>query len=141
MKHPTSPANQDGSVVLETVLLAPLIILVLAAIIGAARVTLAHQRVDSAAAQAARAASTAPSAGTATSRATNAARAFLTDHGLDCTSMTVTADTADFHPGGSVTVTVGCRADLGAGVPGLSGRRSISGRSTEVIDTYRQVTP
>lgn len=133
--------TDDGSAVLETVLLAPLLILLLAAVIGGARVTLAHQRVDSAAAQAARAASTATSAAQASALARSAAQAFLTDHGLDCTAMSVAVNTADFRPGGSVTVQVSCRSDLGAGVPGLSGTRMISGRSVEVVDTYRQVSP
>ncbi len=53
--------DDEGSAVLEVVLLTPVLILILAAVIGGARVTLAHQRVDAAAAQAARAASTAAS--------------------------------------------------------------------------------
>lgn len=132
--------NDHGSVVLETVLLAPVLILLLAALIGGARVTLAHQHVDAAAAQAARAASTASNPATATALARSAARAAAGSEGLDCTSMAVSVDVSSFHPGGSVTVHVSCLADLGAGVPGLSGHRRISGTRSEVIDTYAQVT-
>lgn len=133
--------RDDGSAVLETVLVIPLILLMLAAIVGGARVTLAHQRVDAAAAQGARAASGARTASQATALAREAANAFLLDRGLDCKTMSVVADTTNFRAGGSITVKVSCRADLGSGVPGLSGQRSISGQGSEVIDTYRQVTP
>jgi Flp pilus assembly protein TadG len=132
--------DEEGSAVLEVVLLAPVLILILAAVVGGARVTLAHQRVDAAAAQAARAASAATSASAATALARSTAWSAASSGGLDCTSMAVTVDVADFHPGGSVTVRVSCAADLGAGVPGLSGRRTISGSRSEVIDTYTQVT-
>lgn len=129
-----------GSAVLEIVLVAPVLILMLAAVIGAARVTLAHQRADSAAAQAARAASTAASPSSAVSLARATALAAMSAHGLDCQNLAVRVDVADFHPGGSVSVHVTCNADLGVGVPGLSGHRSISGNGAEVIDTFRQVT-
>jgi len=131
--------DERGSVVLEVVLLAPVLILILAAVIGGARVTLAHQRVDSAAAQAARAASTATSPATAAALARSTARA-AAGSGLDCTSMKVAVDVSSFHPGGMVTVQVSCSADLGSGVPGLSGHRTISGSRSEIIDTYGQVT-
>jgi Flp pilus assembly protein TadG len=132
--------DERGSVVLEVVLLAPVLILILAAVMGGARVTLAHQRVDAAAAQAARAASTASSPTAAATMARSAARAAASTGGLDCTSMKVAVDVTAFHPGGMVTVRVSCSADLGSGVPGLSGHRTISGSRSEIIDTYGQVT-
>lgn len=132
--------DDEGSAVLEVVLLAPVLILILAAVVGGARVTLAHQRVDAAAAQAARAASAATSPSAATALARSTAQSAASTSGLDCTSMAVTVDVADFQPGGDVTVRVSCAADLGAGVPGLSGRRTISGSRSEIIDTYLQVT-
>ncbi len=132
--------DDEGSAVLEVVLLAPVLILFLAAVVGGARVTLAHQHVDAAAAQAARAASTAPTPSAAAALARSTARSAASTGGLDCTKMAVTVDVADFRPGGHVTVRVSCTADLGAGVPGLSGRRTISSSRSEVIDTYAQVT-
>ena len=131
--------NDDGSAVLEIVLLAPVLILMLAAVIGGAPVTLAHQHVDAAAAQAARAASTAASPSAASAVARSTARSAISN-GRDCLSMTVSVDVSDFRPGGSVTVRVSCAADLGTGVPGLSGRRTITGSGSEVIDTFRQVS-
>jgi Flp pilus assembly protein TadG len=132
--------DQEGSAVLEVVLLAPVLLLILAAVVGGARVTLAHQRVDAAAAQAARAASAATSPSAATTLARSAARSAASNGGLDCINMAVTVDVSSFRPGGSVTVRVSCTADLGAGVPGLSGRRTVRGSRSEVIDTYAQVT-
>ena len=132
--------DDEGSAVLEVVLLTPVLILILAAVIGGARVTLAHQRVDAAAAQAARAAATATSPSAAAALARSASRSAASNGGLDCTSMTINVDVSTFHPGGNVTVRVSCAADLGAGVPGLSGLRTISGSRSEVIDTYARMT-
>ena len=137
----TRTDGEAGSAVLETVLVVPLLLLLLAAVIGAGRVTLAHQRVDEAAAQAARAAAAAASPSAARSSATATAPLSLVGASLDCRRMTVEVDTVDFRPGGSVSVEVACLADLGRGVPGLSGSRWISGRSTEGIDTFREVNP
>lgn len=130
----------QGSAVLEMVLVSPLLLMLLAAVVGAARVTLAHQRVDAAAAQAARAASMArsPAAADAAARAT--ARATLDRNAQDCRSMAVSVEVANFRPGGSVSVRITCTANLGVGVPGLSGTREISGSAAEVVDLYREVT-
>jgi Flp pilus assembly protein TadG len=135
----TRADGDEGSVALETVLVVPLLLLLLAAVLGAGRVTLAHQRVDEAAAQAARAAAAAASPSAARSSAAATAPLSLLGTSLDCRQMTVQVDTVDFRPGGSVSVQVACLADLGSGVPGLSGFRWISGRATEVIDTFREV--
>lgn len=135
----TRADREAGSAVLETVLVVPLLLMMLAAVVGAGRVTLAHQRVDEAAAQAARSAAGAASPSAARSSATATAPLSLVGASLDCRRMTVQVDTDDFRPGGSVSVQVSCLADLGSGVPGLSGSRWISGRATEVIDTFREL--
>ncbi len=48
----------------------------------------------------------------------------------------VDVDLRRLHPGGSVTVTVTCTADLGVfAVPGLRARQ-VSGRSVVAVDTF-----
>jgi len=136
----TGPSRDAGSAVLETALVTPLLILTLAAVVGAGRVTLAHQRVEHLAAQAARAAATAISPQAAVAAATLTARTTIDGAARrECQQVTVDVDTRDFRPGGNVSVRVGCLADLGAVVPGLSGDRWIHARATEVVDTFREV--
>ena len=125
---------------LEVVLVTPVLILMLATVIGAARVTLAHQRVESAAAQAARAASSAGDSTSAISMARTTAHSALESAGEDCRSMVVDVNVTNFRPGGSVSVQVTCSANLGVGVPGLSGSRHITGSAAEVLDLFREVS-
>jgi Flp pilus assembly protein TadG len=133
--------RDTGSATLELVLVAPVLLLVLAAVIAAGRLQVAHQQVSAAAAQAARAAAVAGSAGQAITAAQQTAPAALSADGPSCQQSTITVDTARYHAAGSVTVRVRCLADLGGLVPGLSGHHWITGTASEVIDTYRQVTP
>ncbi|HEY7815408.1 MAG TPA: hypothetical protein VIC62_19330 [Nakamurella sp.] len=56
----------------------------------------------------------------------------LSDAGLSCTGMTADVDTGSFRPGGVVTVTITCTADLsGLALSGLPGTATIraTGRS------------
>lgn len=139
MTHPHRH-DEQGSAVLEIMLVTPLLLMLLAALIGAARLTLAHQRVDAAAAQAARAASTAHNPTAAGERARTTAHATLQSDAQDCQAMVVSINLANFHPGGSVSVHITCTANLGVGVPGLSGTRQISATAGEVIDSFAQVS-
>jgi hypothetical protein len=65
----------------------------------------------------------------------------LGSDGVTCGHLTVTTDTAQFAPGGSVAVTVTCSVGLSdlAGLR-LPASESISSTSTSVIDTYRAAT-
>ncbi len=125
----------------ELVLLTPLLILMLLFVVALGRLAGARLDVDGAAAQAARAASIARDPSTATAMAQQTATAALGSDGVTCGHLTVSTDTAQFDPGGSVAVTVTCNV----GLSDLSGLRlpaseSISSTATSVIDTYRAVS-
>lgn len=134
-------AGEDGSVATELVLLTPLLLLMLLFVVALGRTVSARMEVDGAAAQAARAASIARDPATATAMAEQAATTALGSDHVTCADLTVTADTADFAPGGQVSVTVTCTVDL-ADLVGLRlpASQSISSTSTAVIDLYRATT-
>lgn len=130
--------DEAGSVTAELVLLTPLLILMLLFVVALGRVAGARLDVDGAAAQAARAASIARDPTTATAMAQETATAALGSDGVTCADLTVSTNTAQFTPGGSVAVTVTCTV----GLSDLTGLRlptaqSISSTATSVIDLYR----
>ena len=134
-------AEESGSVATELVLLTPLLILMLLFVVALGRTVSARMEVDGAAAQAARAASIARDPATATAMAQQAAATALGSDHVTCVNLAVTTDTADFAPGGQVSVTVTCTVDL-ADLVGLRlpASQSISSTSTAVIDLYRATT-
>jgi Flp pilus assembly protein TadG len=134
--------REAGSAVLEAVLGAPVIILLLVTLIGAARVANAHQLVDDAAGDAARSASQARSTAAARAAAEDSATSSLSGRGVSCSSMAVAVDTSDWHPGGVVGVTLTCTAQLAdLGVPLFGDSRTITARAAAVIDLYRELGP
>lgn len=136
--------DERGSVTVETVILGPTLAALLVVIVAGGRVATTHDAVESAAADAARAASLARTGPNAQQQARQAARDSLAAQQLHCQAVKVTVTTAGFTaPVGqpaSVTVTVSCRlslADLSlvSGVPGTwTGTATIA----SPIDTYRQ---
>ncbi len=132
--------GEEGSVATELVLLTPLLVLMLLFVVALGRTVSARMEVDGAAAQAARAASIARDPATATAMAEQAATTALGSDHVTCGDLTVTTDTADFAPGGQVSVTVSCTVDL-ADLVGLRlpASQSIISTSTAVIDLYRAV--
>lgn len=133
--------DEQGAVSLEVIILAPVVLIVLALIMGFARVGQANMNVDSAAYAAARAASISRTPGEASGNARAAAQDVLAQKGLDCPA-DVAVDTSAFNsaPGetGSITVTVTCPVPLGdLAVPGLPGTRTVTGEGSSVLDRYR----
>jgi Flp pilus assembly protein TadG len=130
--------DDSGSVTAELVLLTPLLILILLFVVALGRLSGARLEVDGAAAQAARAASIARDPSTATATAEQTATAALGSDHVTCAQLTVSTDTAQFAPGGSVAVTVTCTVAL-SDLTGLRlpASESVSSRATAVIDVYR----
>lgn len=128
-----------GSNTLSMVVMAPVIVVVLLIVVAFGRYAYSRQLVEQASAAAARAASLATSAGQAQQRAESVAASSLSDAGVSCSGTSVSV-VADFVPGGKVTVTVSCTADLSdlamAGVPGST---TVESTSSSIIETYRQV--
>ena len=112
--EPTAPGGDAdrGSSTVELVVVTPIVIALLLLVVAFGRYAHGRQLVEQAAAAAARAASLSPTAVLAGDRARRAAAASLSDAGVSCASMDAAVDAADFRAGGTVTVTVTCRADL-----------------------------
>ena len=128
-----------GSMTTEFVVLAPIMIVVVLLVVGLGRYAHGKQLVEQAAAAAARAASLTSTAALAEARAGQAAAGSLTDAGMSCTGMTADVDTGNFRPGGVVTVTITCTADLsGLALSGLPGAATISATGRAPLEKLRQ---
>jgi Flp pilus assembly protein TadG len=112
-------------------------------IIFGGRVAVSHQVVQSAAADAARAASLARSADTAKSAGNKVATASLNNQSLNCAKTNVAIDTSGFaKPVGTaanVSVTVICSVEIAdLGLVGLPGSMQVSATMVSPLDTYRE---
>jgi hypothetical protein len=92
--------------------------------------------------QAARAASLARDPGSAAVDATSTAQAELARGHITCSPLAVSPDTADFTPGGQVSVQVSCTVSLaGLSLLHLPGAETLTSQFTSPIDTWRGVGP
>jgi Flp pilus assembly protein TadG len=134
--------GEAGSAVLEAVIVAPVLVMLVVFVIGAARIANAHQLVDDAVGDAARAASIVGSAAQAQAAAAQAAQSSLTGRGVSCSPLSVAVDISNWKPGGTVGVTVTCTAALGdLGPIPFGGATTVTARAASVLDPYRQVGP
>lgn len=135
--------DERGSASIEAVVVGPAVVLLILLVIFGGRVALAHQSVQSVAADAARAASLARTQTDARTSAQAAAAAGL-DQQLPCARHNLDLDLTGFRaPVGTpatVSATLSCRvatADLGLpGLPDLT----IEATMTSPIDTWRERT-
>lgn len=136
------PQEQGATASVELALLAPALLVMLMVTTLAFRITQASAEVTDIAAEAARAASLerAPADADAAAQATAAAN--LTAGEVACVDLRVTTDTGAFVPGGLVTVTVTCTADLSDLVLlSVPATRVLSATAHEVVDFYRGEGP
>lgn len=127
-----------GSMSLELVVLAPVVIVLLLLVVAFGRVAHSRQLVESAAAAAARSASLASSPSEAAARAHRAAAASLADAGVSCRTMSAVVDSSGFRAGGEVTVAVSCTADLSdLALSGVPGQHTLTGQARSPLETYR----
>lgn len=130
--------TERGTIAVEVAVIAPAFIFLMLLVVFAGKVSEADGNVERAASVAARAASLRQHPGDAAADAQEAARQNLLRAGVPCLDLTTSVDTSDFRPGGTVTITVRCRASMAdvslIGVPGI---RTFTARAVEVIDTYR----
>lgn len=142
--HRIATARADrGSTTLELVVWAPGLLLIVALLTVAGRVNSANAAVEQAAVDAARTASIARNSGAAQDAAVRSAQATLSGQDLQCTTTTVTVDTAAFAapPGqpATVTATVTCPVRLSdLAVPGLPGTRTVTHTAVSSLDTFRE---
>ena len=138
----TRAVDRDrGSMTTEFVVLAPIVIVIVLLVVGLGRYAHGKQLVEQAAAAAARAASLTASSTDAQTRAARAAAGSLSDAGLSCTGITADVDTGSFRPGGVVTVTVTCTADLsGLALSGLPGTATVTATGRAPLEAHRQIS-
>ena len=135
--------REQGSAVIEAVIILPAFMLFVLLIIFGGRLAIARQAVEASAAEAARAASISRTQQQAKTAAETGAAASLGNQHVRCASHHVSVDTAGFaSPVGvpaSVTATVTCVVDLSdLAVPGVPGTKMISATMSSPIDTYRE---
>lgn len=128
------PRGEEASATLELVVGAPAVLALVGLVVLAGHIETAHQVVNQAAEDAARAASLARSNAVALPDAQAAAGADLA--GRDCATWYVTV-TGAVIPGGAVTATVACTTGLGI----LPGRFTATNTATAAVDLYRGVSP
>lgn len=130
-------ASRDrGSIAVEVVLLAPLLIALLLLVVGMGRIAHTRGQVEGAAADAARSASLARTPDAARKAGEQAARDHLGDHA--CRSLGVAIDTAALRPGGTVAARVRCVTSLaGLGMAGFPGNRAFTATVQAPIDLHR----
>jgi Flp pilus assembly protein TadG len=127
---------------LEMLVLVPLVLVLLLLVVGLGRYVHGRQLVEDASAAAARAASLTGNPAQATSEARRQAGDTLTQAGITCQQMNVTLDTSAFGPGGQVSVTVRCSADLSDLVmAGLPRTVHLVAVSTAALEAHRVFTP
>lgn len=133
--------NERGSAAVEAALLIPAMGALVLVVVFGGRIAVARQAVQSAAADAARAASISRTADAALLSATRIATAALATQGLTCTSSSIDVDTSGFaRPPGTpamTSVTVICdvlTADLSLPAPGTI---RVEASMDSPLDTYR----
>ncbi|MGQ0842991.1 MAG: TadE/TadG family type IV pilus assembly protein [Sporichthyaceae bacterium] len=132
----TPPRADQGSVAVEVVLVAPLLIALLLLVAGLGRIAHTRGQVDGAAADAARTASLHRDPVQARQAGVDAARAHLGQRA--CRDLDVAIDTTGFRPGGQVTARVRCTASLaGLGLSGLPGTRTFTASAVAPLEAHR----
>jgi Flp pilus assembly protein TadG len=133
-----APRGERGSAALEMVVLAPVLIVILLFVVGLGRMAHADQQVQAGAADAARAASLERNTGASDAAARQAARDSLGQAGVSCTNLDVSVNLGSYEPGGQVSVTLKCTADLSSvAMAGFPGSKVFTATSTVPIETWR----
>ena len=133
--------DDEGQALAELVIVLPMLLLVALLMIFFGRIESAQGDVEAAARAGAEAAVVQGNAALAQSWAAAAVTATLASDHVACASPTVITNVTNFIPGGSVSVTVTCVANLSdvAG-PGLPGAKTFSATSTAPVDPYTVIT-
>lgn len=134
---------EKGSATIEAVIVAPVLGLVVLLIVFGGRVAVAHQSVQTAAFEAARAASLARVPAPAQDDAVAAAHTSLANQDVRCATIDIALDTsgltAPVRTPSAVSATVTCHVDLSdLGVPLMPGTRVVTATMTSAVDMYRE---
>ena len=127
--------RDDGSSIVEMVLIAPLLMLLMLFVVLVGRLAMADDDVNTTAHAAARAASLAANPDQA--RAAGQQIAATIPAGAACNQRDVKVDTAAFKPGGIVRVTISCHISL-EDITGLvPGTQTLTASSVSPVDPFR----
>jgi Flp pilus assembly protein TadG len=134
------PRGDAGLAVLELVIATTLLISILLLVVGFGRYSEAQQLAEQAAGAAARAASLDATPAQATQDAQQTAADSVASGGHSCTDLQVSVDTSAFHPGGQVSVTVSCTADLSQlTLAGFGLNETVRSTQTAPLEDYRDL--
>lgn len=129
-----------GSLTVELVVLAPVLLVLAVGSLVFGRVSEARQQVVEAARAGAEAAAILPSIGTAQWVGSMNAVIDLLGRTHTCAHVAISVDTARFVAGGSVTVRVACQVLLSdLAFPGVPGSTVVEASATAPLDPYRSV--
>jgi Flp pilus assembly protein TadG len=131
-------ARDRGSVVTETVLLTPLLVLLVLFVVLCGRLGSTANDVATAASDAARAASIELSPAAAVAAGESTAAAVLAERSVGCSSRSVVVSVGGLVNGATVEVSVTCVVSLAdlSGL-GLPGSKTVTASAAEVVDRYR----
>lgn len=135
--------NEEGSMSVELVLLAPVIVLVLLFLVAGGRIALAANAAEAAANAAAREASLSRTTAAAQQNANQAAQTSMSQSGYACTTLDVLINDSglDVPLGqvGTVSGTITCTLNLAdIALPGLPGTWTIQRSAISPVDAYRE---
>ena len=132
--------RDQGSVAVELVAISPVLVVLALASLVFGRISAMNQEVTEAARAGAEAAAVQPSAAAARWSGSLNVVAALLQSARTCGHATVSTDTGQFVPGGTVTVRVTCQVPLSdIGFPGVPGSTTVQASATAPIDPYRPV--
>lgn len=132
--------SDDGSLTVELVVITPVLFLLALVLVAFGRVAEARQQVTEASRAAAQVAAVLPDAESAQQGAASEAQLALGGSSPACTHVQVITNVSQYHPGGSVEVTVACQVPLAdVAVAGLPGSTVVRSSSSAPIDPYRSV--
>ncbi len=138
--NPDRGCDDRGSLSVELVVLAPVVLLVVLVTLVFGRVSEARQQVVEASRAGAEMAAVLPTVGTAQWVGSINAVIDLIGRTHTCEHPTISIDTSHFVPGGYVTARVSCLVLLSdIGFPGLPGSTTVTASATAPIDPYRSV--
>ena len=139
-RRPSRSTSDGGSLAVELVLLAPVLLMVAMGSLVFGRVSEARQQVVEAARAGAEAAAILPTVGTAQWVGSMNAVIDVIGRTHTCSHVSISVDTANFVPGGTVTVRVACQVLLSdLAFPGVPGSTVVQASATAPLDPYRSV--
>lgn len=131
--------GERGSAAVEAVLIAPVLLLLLAVLVGGGKLVSDQAAIRAVAREAARVAVTAPSGDEAIRWGETSGREAAAGYGLDASGLEVTVLPGSFRRGGTVTVRVAYDVSL-SHLPAfglIPGRARLTASHVEPIDIYR----